>query len=191
MPRYVYAKGRVGRTRRREKNSARTAFRPLILITREIPAALGLTALDGPVCGREQSKAVGVVRARAARGKVVGVPTPPNTTLGAAAYPHSVAIAPSCSLARAVASSSLSGRLLSPSRSLPLPLSCAVSLARSSSFRSFLTSNHLGPRTSAVSRSFLAAAFRHFPPDRARAVRQTPFWLSLRRRRRHCHRRHR
>ncbi|XP_035724188.1 uncharacterized protein LOC118442548 [Vespa mandarinia] len=44
--------------------------------------------------------------------------------------------------------------------------------------RSFLTSNHLGPRTSAVSRSFLAAAFRHFPADRARAVRQTPFCTS-------------
>lgn len=57
---------------------------------------------------------------------------------------------------------------------LPLsrPPSSSATVFPSRSFGTFLTSNHLGPRTSAVSRSFLAAAFRHFPPDRARPVRQ-------------------
>lgn len=134
--------------------------------------ALGLIAHSRRPCsrGREQSKAVEVVRARDRRtagrgGAIAPLLSLPRGTV----FPHSVVVEPSfLSLTRSLpplspAASSFSVSLdpspavLRPSHSHP-----------HSSLRSFLTSNHLGPRTSAVSRSFLAAAFRHFPPDRAR-----------------------
>ncbi|CAL7939221.1 unnamed protein product [Xylocopa violacea] len=141
---------------------------------------------DGPAYSRKQSKVVEVVRVQ---WKIVGCfpsfacnhPSIPTTTripsLG-------LGVTLSVSLVPVDSVGSLSRFLLplclAPSGCLPLsfPSSLSVSVSLSCSFSSFLTSNHLGPRTSAVSRSFLAAAFRHFPPDRARAVRQTPFCSS-------------
>lgn len=137
---------------------------------------------DGPAHSRKQSKVVEVVRGQ---WKIVGrfpslasdrpsVPTMARASLPA--YSVCLSLFSSFPLADSL------GRFLLPLCLAPtacLPLcslpSLSVSVSPSCSFGSFLTSNHLGPRTSAVSRSFLAAAFRHFPPDRARAVRQTPF----------------
>ena len=152
-----------------------TAF--VFLTARKFPATLDITR-DGPAHSRKLSKVVEVVRGQ---WKIVGRSPPPAFTLLTDPLPPLLAAHPSLpvdvalSVSPVAAVSSLSRFLLplclAPSRCPPpsWPPSLSVSVSPSCSFGSFLTSNHLGPRTSAVSRSFLAAAFRHFPPDRARA----------------------
>lgn len=151
----------------------------MFLTAGKFPPALDIMR-DGPASSRKQSKVVEVVRGQ---WKIVGCfPSfgcdHPSIPTKSRIPSFGLAVLLSVSLAAAYGSLSrfLLPLCLALTGCLPLSFlpSLSVSVSLSCSFSSFLTSNHLGPRTSAVSRSFLAAAFRHFPPDRARAVRQTP-----------------